>query len=213
MLGHIAIAALGGCFSQDPDTGAAEATYFPTESITLSKSFTKRKTFESGEVASFEDYFTSLRWWTKQNVSAWNIGGYSNTLRVRATANVYYYSGLVLSYHYDNRLSVYVDNGDEHLGITPNTIVETGKDVGSNVFFVAAGNNMVEKRIAPRFAFSSASVVYEIGSNTSSMTTRFWGDFLRNDALNVRWRRVPMICVENDGVALYEADGKELIEY
>lgn len=210
MLGHIAIAAMGGCFSQNPDTGAAEATYFPTEKVTIAGVASKRHGLGTGE-ATFDSFFTATRWWVKWKVAAYSFSDYNSLLSVRTYVGSAAYGCTIATHNqhllvYSNSTAEYFVNGAEREYVSQ-------KDKESSVIVVENENKRFENSITSAVSFANVAPAFSTGPAASPLVTQYWGDLLSNDAHNVHWRRLPMVCVEKVGTALFEVDGKELIEY
>lgn len=215
MLGHIAIAAMGGCFSQDPDTGAAEATYFPAESVIINADISKSSSREAG-TTDFLHGFTETEIWTKAQALSYTMTGFPSFARLGTVSSsvsprAWFMTAVTIAgvVHYANEVSTNVSKR-----LNPTLVFTTQKQAGENVSWLLADgiahsattNDNEEARAVAEWFFQT-------GTDNRITSVRFWGDYLHSDYYGVRWRRLPMQCVERNSVALYEADNKQLVEY
>lgn len=220
MQGHIAIAAMGGCFSQNPDTGAAEATYFPAESVVVDGTIAKQVVREAGST-DFDLGFTQTSFWAKCVVLYSNNASYP-TLVMLGTSHyepgnprTWCFCGL---YPRTPRDTV-VHNVDE-ISTTisdktnPSDILICTKSAGTNVSVFSAGTKRSE-RTTTRYETSmrTSQFVYFGMTFREATSLRFYGDMMNNDTYDVHWRRFPMLSMENQSPAIYDADSKLFIEY
>lgn len=220
MLGHIAIAAMGGCFSQNPDTGAAEATYFPAESVVIQGVFQHKVSRPAG-TTDFTQGFTNTRFWTKQQaLSSGGLASYPPFIALGTVATGYGArtwcqcgmgpnSGKDAVLHIVNERILALSTA----GIPTNEWICT-KNTGSDESRMTDGN-IDSRRTSSQYSASleGADFVFLTGPQRMECITRFWGDLMSNEYYGIHFRRIPMQCVENESVALYEADGKQLVEY
>lgn len=214
MLGHIAIAAMGGCFSQNPDTGAAEATYFPAESITL-QSAAKMSVRREADTTDFTSGFTQTRFWTKTqfiniNPSIWpkfamlgvdTPDSYKPRAWVGFMINSY---GQVM--HIANESYAYVSQV-----INPTKIWTCSKEAGTDTSLMTDGVTTSWRTTKDNPASrASYSFVFYFGTEGVS---RFWGTTMQNEAYGIHARWQPMLCAETSAVAIFDADRKQLTEY
>lgn len=220
MLGHTAIAALGGCYSQNPDTGACEATYFPAEYIDISNGYMKRTARDAG-TTTFEQGFTQTRFWTKQQRFSGTVLSYPafillGTLYSGSGPRTWVQCGVGPG----SNPGVQHIVGESVLTISPQwnpTLVWTcSKDSGSNTSVMTDGS-ITSRRTTTEYPVSMTSSAFYFQSGTPSPATatlvRFWGDLMSNEPYGIRFRRLPMRSAENEFSALYDADAQQLVEY
>lgn len=221
MLGHIAIAAMGGCFSQNPDTGAAEATYFPAESISCATNIAKSVPSRAAGTTEFEKGFTQTRFWLRQSVPT-NTGDYNYyTLGIIGTSQ---YGSVrccaFIAYAYTELQYFANYAGDSFRTSSTGDPFTFYKNDGTNTHhltnYPAVHSPLTTKSLTSvknTDALANAPFNFRLGWGDSRFSVAFYGDFMRNDAYNIRWRRLPMLCAETRSAAIFDADGKELVEY
>lgn len=219
MLGHIAIATMGGCFSQNPDTGAAEATYFPAESVLIQGNFRHQKSREPG-TTDFRLGFTQTYFWAKLqsiNCLAYNwpalvalgTAGLAGGVRTMAFCGIGINNG---------RPSVAIMTNDtyEHLSsvVNPTEIWICKKESGADTTTMTNGTITSTRVTVPHVkSLTEIAFAFIVGPANSTDITRFWGDRMSNEPYDIHWHRLPMQCTETPCIALYEVVGKELVEY
>lgn len=219
MLGHIAIAAMGGCYSQNPDTGAAEATYFPADSIVIRGNFRRQQSREPG-TTDFRFGFTQTCFWAKMQAIYcmpynWPAFVALGTTGQASGTRTIAFCGVGIN---DSKGSVAIMTNDtyEHLSdvTNPSDIWVCKKSSGSDASTMTDGT-ITSSRVTAPYARSLAEVpfAFMVAPSNSDAITRFWGDWMSNEPYNIHWRRIPMQCAEAPGIALYEVFKKELVEY
>lgn len=220
MLGHIAIAAMGGCFSQNPDTGAAEATYFPAESVVIQGAFQYKVSRPSG-TTDFTQGFTNTRFWTRQQALVTEgVASYPPFVYLGTGATGYgtrTWCACCLGPNPTPGVVLHITN--ERIFTVSAKVAPTDKwictkSAGSDESFMTDGS-IVSRRTTTKYSASLEGAAFDFatGAQRSGCITRFWGDLMNNDYYGIHFRRIPMQCVENESIALYEADGKQLVEY
>lgn len=215
MLGHIAIASMGGCFSQNPNTGAAEATYFPAESVIINTSIVKSSTREAG-TTDFLHGFTETEIWIKAQALSYTMSGFPSfarlgTVQAGEWARAWFMTSLNPAgvVHYVNEGSTIVSKQ-----LNPTIVFTTQKQTGEDVSRLRAADiDHTGTTEDSDVARASSDWFFQTGTDSRITSCRFWGDFMRNDYYGVRWRRLPMQCAERNSIALYDTDGKQLVEY
>lgn len=222
MLGRIAIAAMGGCFSQNPDTGAAEATYFPAESVVISRSFS-RSTSRTAGTTDFVKGFTLTRFWAKNQIITANYDAYPSLVSLGtrdfvSTTNqrTWCFMGFFPSaqgaqiVHMENETSRALSKKTN-----PSDILIAAKDSGTDSHSYAAGGTksvlttrVVEDSMKNRpFSFTTNMQYHQ------PFAIRFYGDMMQNGPYGIHWHRLPMRCVGTPAIATFDIAGKQLVEY
>lgn len=218
MLGHIAIAAMGGCFSQNPDTGAAEATYFPAEYVELHGSDMRKIVERPANTTDFAHGFTDSRFWVRGQSLETRTAGYPmlGLLGTGVFSPDYDRSWAALMWS-PNNIVEYATSGQSEAVDSkqnPSQIWTFKKDAGANVSTAySSTKNSTRETIYTAAALRSSTFSFALGFDSRVPSYRYWGDIIRNEFYDVHWRRIPMRSVENGGMALYEADAKQFIEY
>lgn len=217
MLGHIAIAAMGGCFSQNPDTGAAEATYFPAEYVEFSGANIRMLVQRSANTTDFALGFTATRFWVRGQTLAKAASGYPSLgiLGTNIFSASYERCWATLMFDFRGYATHASGEGGTVLDTsqTPSQIWTFQKAAGTNASEANSSSKNSILETVYTAALRSSPFVFSLGFDTKMPAFRYWGDFIRNEFYGVHWRRLPMRGVENGGVALYEADSKQFIEY
>lgn len=219
MLGHIAIAAMGGCFSQDPAAGAAEATYFPAESVVVKGNIKYGYQFDrAGGTTDFINGFTNTRFWTKQkiintpviNSLAFLVIGTSARTSGDRTMCAIVVGGSPVGVH----LFTGTQNSRVDAEVNPTKVWCFSKEKGTDESFATSGE-LVGSIITTRQEGSLSREKFQFlsGLSDKNAITEFWGDLVQNDDYDVHFHRLPMLCAESKNIALYDTDAKRLVEY
>lgn len=217
MLGRIAIAAMGGCFSQNPDTGAAEATYFPAESVLLTGNI--RYGNEFSRPAGATDFFlgfTQTRFWTKQQrvqhgnigLVSWAVLGTQGTKSGERCWCCLFSRSIGVTYYSNEFFKLLSEKVD------PTFIFTYSKQAGSNTSVAESDAVYFDMETTEKTsALANIAFDFLIGSPYAEGQTRFWGDCCQNEPYGVSWQRLPMQSAETGAAALFEIEGKQLFEY
>lgn len=215
MLGRIAIAAMGGCFSQNPDTGAAETTYFPAECVQITGNIQKTIARDAG-TTDFVLGFTQTRVWTKQVFVVAAFASYPTfaslgTQSVSSGARTWFFCGL----HADGRVLHIVQERYSYPSTksNPTDVWVVSKEKGSDFSEMTDGIHYSSRETIEQPSLSSRPFLWVVGPSPAKSVTIFYGDLISNDGYGVHWRRIPMKDVEHGSVALFDVDGKQLVEY
>lgn len=218
MLGRIAIAAMGGCFSQNPDTGAAEATYFPAESVIMGENFSKRHTRPIG-TTDFVLGFTQTRFWAKSQIITAKYGAYPVLVNmgtpnyVPSAPRVFAFMGgnpQLQIIHMANETSIVLSSKTN-----PTDILIAAKDSGTDSHSFTVGGTKSEQTTR-LYAQAMESRTFIFGTNESYQKpffVRFYGDLMHNAAYSVHWHRMPMRCVGTTDIAIFDTVSGQLVEY
>lgn len=213
MLGHIAIAAMGGCFSQNPDTGAAEATYFPAESVTLKAALAKSVTRVAG-TTDFQLGVTDTRFFTKGQAISWEASAYPPFAALGALQGGYPRTMMLLGVQ--PRSIVHQINETPTVltaKINPSDTWICRKANGENYSEMANGGIFSRLSISKTRTFDSSNISFRTFSTGSSYITVFCGDLMSNEHYAIHWRRLPMKGAETQGIGIFEVHEKQFIEY
>lgn len=215
MLGHIAIAALGGCYSQNPDTGALEATYFPAQSIVIAGSFRSSVSRAPG-TTNFNQGFTATEYWIREQILNWDTTSYANflTLGTSTYSSQYIRAWVQCGMEPPQYVSHFWNGSTTRLSTTinPTEIWTCSKEAGSDITVMTNGSTKSRQKILDKpQAITQSPFIFSSGSATRS--ARFWGDLMHNPIYHIYRRRLPMECAEHPAVALYDADAQQLVEY
>lgn len=221
MLGHIAITAMGGCFSQNPDTGAAEATYFPAESVVLSGNC-QFKLSRPANTTDFNRGFTQTAFWTKVQrfgeirPSSWPNFFTLGTDRYVSGGAPRCWTMCCCAPNAGGHVSLYENETEKILSLTvnPTKIWTCTKEAGSNVSKMTDGLiTGTATTVKVEDALKNRDFHFMSGPTERTSEIRFFGDYMSNKPYNLHFRRLPMQCAENNAVALYEVDSQQFIEY
>lgn len=217
MLGHISITALGGCYSQDPDTGKADATYFPAESVILGDNIRLTTTRDAG-TTKFEEGFTQTRFWIREQALTWDNTTYEvfAHLGTHLPGSRYTMSAAEVGLEPPRSVYHYCDSSMHIISSTtnPTAILTCYKQEGSNTTVLLLGERTSSRTTTSHpEAMQYGRFMFLTGSGSATTSKRFWGDCMNNHPYTIRWRRLPMQCAERPAVALYNADAQQLVEY